>query len=198
MRKGPASAGPFLRAERPGRRSERAGQRVMESTCLFIERRLKLRVNRGKSSVGSAFKATLLGFGFLRREGEVKVRIDPKARGRAKDRLRRLTSRRWGVSMERRIFAINRFTRGWTAYFALADTPSVFEEFDEWLRHRLRQVRWKEWKRVRTKRRNLIARGVPERKAHEWANTRKGYWRIAGYAPLQRALPNASWHIPGP
>lgn len=105
-------------------RSRRAAERVMQSTCEFIERRLKLRVNREKSPVDHATRRTLLGFGFLKRGGEVKVRIDPKARKRAKDRLRRLTSRKWGTSMERRIGAINRFSRGWTAYFALADTPS--------------------------------------------------------------------------
>jgi RNA-directed DNA polymerase len=174
-------------------RSERAGQRVMDSSCAFIERRLKLRVNQGKSSVGSAFRVTLLGFGFLRRGGEVKVRIDPKARKRAKDRLRRLTSRRWGVSMERRIRELNRFTVGWTAYFALADTPRPLSDLDEWLRRRLRQVRWKEWKRYRTRRRNLRALGIPERSAREWAGSRKGYWRIAGSWVLHRALPDAYW-----
>ncbi|MGH2991211.1 MAG: group II intron reverse transcriptase/maturase [Solirubrobacterales bacterium] len=178
-------------------RSERAAERVMEGTAQFIERRLKLRVNRGKSSVASAFRATLLGFGFLRREGKVKVRIDPRARKRAKDRLRRLTSRRWGVSMKRRIFAINRFTRGWTAYFALADTPSVFEELDEWLRRRLRQVRWKQWKRYRAKRRGLRSLGIPDEVARQWAASRRGYWRIAGSAVLQRALPNAYWREHG-
>jgi hypothetical protein len=98
---------------------------------------------------------------------------------------------------KRRITEINRFTVGWTAYFALADTPSPFEELDKWLRRRLRQVRWKEWKRLRTKRRNLIALGIPEDQAHQWACTRKGYWRIAGSAPLQRALPNAYWTSQG-
>ncbi len=165
----------------------------MESTCAFIERRLRLRVNRGKSSVVSAFRATLLGFGFLRRGGEVKVRIDPRARKRAKDRLRRLTSRRWGVSMERRIRELNRFTVGWSAYSALADTPRPLSDLDQWLRRRLRQVRWKEWKRYRTRRRNLRALGIPERSAREWAGSRKGYWRIAGSWVLHRALPDAYW-----
>jgi group II intron reverse transcriptase/maturase len=122
-------------------RSRRAAERVMQSTCEFIERRLKLRVNRDKSAVDLATRRTLLGFAFFKRGGEIKVRIDPKARKRAKDRLRRLTSRTWGISMEWRITSINRFSRGWTAYFALADTPSAFEELDEWLRRRLRQVR---------------------------------------------------------
>ena len=173
--------------------SKRAAERVMGSTCEFIERRLKLRVNRGKSSVASAFKATLLGFGFLKRKGEIKIRIDPKARKRAKDRLREITSRRWGVSMKRRIRELNRFTVGWTAYFALADFPRPLSDLDEWLRRRLRQVRWKEWKRYRTRRRNLVALGATPQQALEWAATRKGYWRIAGSAPLQRTLPNAYW-----
>ena len=174
-------------------RSERAGQRVMESSRAFIERRLKLRVNQGKSSVGSAFRVTLLGFGFLRRGGEVKVRIDPQARKRAKDRLRRLTSRRWGVSMGRRIRELNRFTVGWTAYFALADTPRPLSDLDEWLRRRLRQVRWKEWKRYQTRRRNLRALGIPERPAREWAGSRKGYWRLARSWVLSRSLNDAYW-----
>ncbi|MFN2456558.1 MAG: reverse transcriptase domain-containing protein, partial [Pyrinomonadaceae bacterium] len=96
----------FVRYADDGRiyvRSERAGQRVMESITQHIEQRLRLKVNREKSVVDRATKRTLLGFGFFVRAGQVKVRIDPKARKRAKDRLRRLTSRRWGVSMERRI-----------------------------------------------------------------------------------------------
>jgi group II intron reverse transcriptase/maturase len=173
--------------------SKRAGERVMDSITQYVEQRLKLKVNREKSVVDRATKRPLLGFGFFVRAGEVMVRVDPKARKRAKDRLRQLTSRRWGVSMERRIREVNRFTVGWTAYFALADTHSIFEELDEWLRRRLRQVRWKQWKRYRTKRRNLAALGIPDAKAREWAGSRKGYWRIAGSAVLQRALPNAYW-----
>ena len=178
-------------------RSERAGQRVIESIAQYVERRLKLRVNRKKSAVDRATKRPFLGFGFFYRDGQVKVRVDPNARTRAKERLRKLTSRRWGISMERRIQAINRFTVGWTAYFAYADTPSPFADLDEWLRRRLRQVRWKEWKRYQTRRRNLRALGIPERAAREWAGSRKGYWRIAGSAVLHRALPNAYWNTLG-
>jgi RNA-directed DNA polymerase len=173
--------------------SERAGQRVLESIVQSVEKRLKLRVNRRKSAVAPATRRPFLGFGFFHRDGQVKVRVDPEARKRAKDRLRKLTSRRWGVSMERRIRELNRFTVGWTAYFAYAETPRPFADLDEWLRRRLRQVRWKEWKRYRTRRRNLRALGMSERAAREWAGSRKGYWRIAGSAILQRALPNAYW-----
>ncbi len=112
---------------------------------------------------------------------------------RAKDRLRRITSQRWGISMDRRIGAGNTFVRGWCGYFGIAGTPSVFAELDEWLRRRLRQVRWKEWKRYGTNVRNLVALGMSRRMARQWAATRKGYWRMAGSAPLQRAIPVAYW-----
>jgi RNA-directed DNA polymerase len=173
--------------------SERAGRRVMESITQYIEQRLKLRVSRQKSAVAPAVDRPLLGFAFYRRGADVRIGVDPKARQRAKDRLRRLTSRKWGVSMERRIEEINRFTVGWTAYFALAASPRPFEELDKWLRRRLRQVRWKEWKRPRTRERKLRAHGIPAQKAHKWANTRKGYWRTAHSPALRYALPNAYW-----
>ena len=96
--------------------------------------------------------------------------------------------------MERRIKEINRFTVGWAAYFAFADTFLPFEKLDKWLRRRLRQVRWKEWKRPQTRYRNLRALGIPDRDARSWAASQKGYWRVAGSWPLQRALPNAYWH----
>jgi RNA-directed DNA polymerase len=177
--------------------SERAGQRVMQGISQYIERRLKLKVNRQKSAVDLARKRPLLGFRFYGRDREVRVRIDPDARKRVKDRLRQLTSRKWGVSMERRIEEINRYTVGWTNYYALADTPSVFEGLDEWLRRRLRQVRWKEWKRPRTRERKLKQLGIPTREAREWASSRKGYWRISGSPILSRALPNAYWKRQG-
>lgn len=173
--------------------SERAGQRVMASVTQFIERRLKLRVNAAKSAVAPAAGRPFLGFGFFRRGGEVKLRIAREGPKRAKRRLRQLTARSWGVPMERRIHAINRFTVGWTAYYRLADGERPFRDLDEWLRRRLRQVRWKEWKRYPTRRRNLRALGMPERAAREWAGSRKGPWRVAGTYVLQRALPNAYW-----
>jgi group II intron reverse transcriptase/maturase len=186
----------FVRYADDGRiyvKSERAGQRVMQSVTQYIEQRLKLRVNREKSVVDWATKRPLLGFGFFYRDGKVKVRVDPKRVKRAKDRLRRLTARNWGVSMERRIEALNRFSVGWTAYFAFADTPYPFRQLDEWLRRRLRQVRWKNWKRVRTKRRELVARGIGAETARIAASSRKGSWRNSSSKVLHQALPTAYW-----
>jgi group II intron reverse transcriptase/maturase len=188
----------FVRYADDGRiyvRSERAGQRVMKSITHYIEQRLKLRVNRQKSAVAPAVKRPLLGFAFFRyRDGRIGVTVAPKALKRAQDRIRQLTTRNWGVSMKRRIKEINRFTVGWTAYFAFADTVLPFEKLEKWLRRRLRQVRWKEWKRPQTRYRNLRALGIPDRDARSWAASQKGYWRVAGSWPLQTALPNAYWH----
>ena len=178
-------------------KSERAGQRVMESITQYIEQRLKLRVNRRKSAVAEAVSRPFLGFGFFRRGGRVTIEVSPKARQRAKDRLRTLTARTWGVAMERRIAAINRFTVGWTAYYRLAERESTFLDLDKWLRRRLRQVRWKEWKRGPTRARNLRSLGVPAGKAHQWANTSKGPWRTAGSPTLERSLTNAYWRDHG-
>ena len=188
----------FVRYADDGRiyvRSERAGERVMESVAHYVEQRLKLRVNRHKSAVAPAVERPLLGFQFFRyRDGRVGVTVAPKALKRAQDRIRQLTPRNWGVSMERRVKEINRFTVGWTAYFSFADTFLPFEKLDKWLRRRLRQVRWKEWKRPQTRYRNLRALGIPDRDARSWAASQKGYWRVAGSWPLQTALPNAYWH----
>jgi group II intron reverse transcriptase/maturase len=177
--------------------SERAGQRVMASTRRFIEKKLKLTVNEGKSAVAPATRRPFLGFRFFTREQEIKVSVDPKARAAARLRLRRLTARSWRIAMSVRMVALNRFIRGWTAYFALADTPSIFEELDEWLRRRLRQVRWKEWKRPRARARNLRALGIPFWQAYQWSNTRRGSWRVAGSPILQRALPSSYWTSQG-
>ena len=188
----------FVRYADDGRiyvRSERAGQRVMASITQYVEQCLKLRVNRQKSAVAPAVERPLLGLEFFRdKAGKVRVTVASKALRRAEGRIRRLTARRWGVSMERRIREINRFTVGWTAYFQLADTALPFQRLDKWLRRRLRQVRWKEWKRQPTRYRNLRALGIQARDAREWAASHKGYWRLAGSWPLQVGLPNAYWH----
>ncbi|MFI7135114.1 group II intron reverse transcriptase/maturase [Nonomuraea sp. NPDC050153] len=174
-------------------RSRRAAHRVLDSVTAVVEQRLKLKVNREKSSVRHAREATLLGFGFYFSRSGVRVRVDPKAVKRLKGRIRELTSRRWSVSMICRIDRLNQYTTGWMAYFHLADTPRVFRDLDEWFRRRMRQVRWKEWKRFTARRQNLRRLGIPDDKAREWASSSKGYWRIAGSPILSRALPNAHW-----
>lgn len=174
-------------------RSERAARRVLDSVTAVVEQGLKLKVNREESKVVRASAATLLGFGFYFTRNGVRIRIDPKALARWKTRIRELTSRRWSIAMDERIAKINRFTTGWMGYFQLSDASRPFRDLEEWLRRRMRQIRWKEWKRYAARRRNLLALGIPDRSAREWAGSSKGYWRIAGSGVLQRALPNSHW-----
>jgi RNA-directed DNA polymerase len=175
-------------------RSERAAQRVFDRVCGVIERRLKLKVNREKSSIRHAADATLLGFGFRLSGPQVRIQVAPKAITRLKNQLRVLTRRNWSVSMEHRIGRLNRFITGWMAYFRLADTGNLVREVDRWLRRRLRQVRWKEWKTTAARRHNLRIRGIPERNVRKWGGSSKGYWRVAGSQVLGVALPNAYWN----
>lgn len=174
--------------------SERAASRVLNSVTAFVEGRLALKVNQDKSSVSTAAVAGLLGFGFYYLAGgKVGLRVHAKTWKRLRQRLRQLTDRSWGISMRSRIERLNRFIAGWAAYFTIADGRKRFEAIDKWLRRRLRAVRWKQWKRIRTKYRNLIALGVNADDAYMWACTSRGYWRIAGSGVLQRALPNSYW-----
>ena len=174
-------------------RSERAAHRVLASVTKVIEGRLKLKVNQDKSSVRPAPKATLLGFGFYCSKSEVRVRVDPKAVLRLKQRLRQLTRRNWRVPMGKRIEELNGFILGWMGYFRLVGTPSVFRRMDAWLHRRLRQVRWKEWKLPKRRVRALKSLGIPTGQAHQWGNSRRGHWRMARSTALSVALPGAYW-----
>jgi RNA-directed DNA polymerase len=174
-------------------RSERAARRVFDGVTDVVERRLKLKVNREKSSIRHAADATLLGFGFFLHGPQVRIRVAPKAINRLKNQLRMLTRRNWSVSMDYRIGRLNRFITGWMAYFRLADTGNLVREIDRWLRRRLRQVRWKEWKTTAARRHNLRIQGIPGRNVRKWGGSSKGYWRIAGSQVLSVALPNPYW-----
>jgi RNA-directed DNA polymerase len=180
---------------RPGRSAHQAvrvAQRVLDSVTDVVGRRLKLKVNREKSSVRHAREATLLGFGFYFSRSGVRIRVDPKAIERLKARIRELTCRRWSVSMPCRIDKLNRFTTGWMAYFRLADLGNrsaawTNDSTAECGRAAGRNGNYS------AKRRNLRQLGIPELSARRWAASSKGHWRIAGSAVLQRALPKTYW-----
>ena len=129
-------------------RSRRAGERVMESLTRFITARLKLKVNQQKSAVARPWARKFLGFSFTS-AGIPKRRIAPKAVDRFKERVRELTSRTRGVSMERMAEDLSRYLRGWIGYFGKCETPSVLAGLEQWLRRRLRSAIWKQWKRAR-------------------------------------------------
>jgi len=171
-------------------RSKRAGERVMESISLFIAGKLSLKVNEGKSAVDRPWKRKFLGFSFYLKKKSIGIRIHPKSVKRLKDKVRTITNRNWGTSMEERLKRLQSLTGGWINYFGLADAKGLMQELDEWTRRRIRACFWKQWKRIRTKHKNLVHLGVQDAKAWEWANSRKGYWRIAGSWILSTTLTN--------
>ena len=173
-------------------RTQRAGIRVMKSIRTFIEKKLRLKVNEKKSTVDRPWNCKFLGFSFTNNK-EPKIRIAKQSIKRMKGKIREITSRSKPFPMELRIQKLNRYLIGWCGYFALADTKSIFEQLDGWIKRRLRMCLWKNWKKPSTKVRNLVQLGVPKWKAHEWGNTRKSYWRISKSPILHRALGNSYW-----
>lgn len=173
-------------------KTRKAGNRVMNSITRFIEGKLKLKVNLGKSAVDRPWKRKFLGFSFTFHK-ESKVRIAKESLERIKSKIREITSRKKPYSMEFRIEKLNQYMMGWCGYFALADTPSVFNKMDSWIKRRLRMCMWKDWKKPSTKVRKLTGLGVPEGKAYEWGNSRKSYWRISKSPILHKTLGNSYW-----
>lgn len=173
--------------------SKRAGLRIMESITIFIERKLKLKVNEQKSAVDRPWKRKFLGFSFTSGKENPKIRISKESIKRFKQRILALTSRKKSISMEERIEKLNRYLVGWLGYYQLAETHSIFQQLDSWIRRRLRMIRWKEWKKIKTKYKNLMKLGIKPGKAWEWANTRKAYWRIASSPILHKALGDKYW-----
>ena len=175
-------------------RSERAAQRVFESVCGVTGRRLKLTVNREKSSIRHAAQATLPGFGFFPGGPRAGIRIAPKAIARLKDQLRMLTRRRWSVPADYRIGRpAGSSPAGWPA----SGSPSASACPASWTDgsgRRLRQIRWKEWKTPAAKRHNLRIRGISESGARKWAGISRRYWKVAGSQILPVSLPGSYWH----
>lgn len=177
-------------------KSKRAGERTIASVQRFIEGTLRLKVNESKSAVDRPWNRKFLGFSFTHHK-EPKVRVAKTSLQRMKKKIREITSRKMPFPMEYRIEKLNQYLIGWCGYFALADTPSIFSRLDSWIKRRLRMCLWKNWKKPRTRVRNLIRLKVPYGKAYEWGNTRKGYWRISKSPILHRTLGNSYWESQG-
>jgi len=171
-------------------RSQRSGERVMESVTRFISKKLKLKVNSEKSAVARPWERKFLGFSFTGKEPR-RRRIAPKAMERFKERARELTQRTRGVSLEGMVQELNQYLRGWHGYFGFCQTPSVLEDLDSWLRRRLRCFVWKQWKRGRTRYKELRKRGVNGRLAAQAAGSPHGPWRLSQSPALCLVFPNA-------
>lgn len=157
----------------------------------FLETRLRLRVNRAKSAVARPVERKFLGYRLIRNKGQVKLGIAPESLKRAKDTIRRITKRDRGVRFEQVLVELRTFTDGWVTYFRYAETPSVFQVLDQWIRRRLRCFQWKQWKTPRHRARQLLRAGVGPWLAWGVAVNGPGPWRVAGSAAMNRGLPNA-------
>lgn len=171
-------------------KSKKAAERVMASITRFIEEELKLRVNKDKSAVDRPWKLKFLGFSFYLKRGGIGIRVHPKPVKKFKMKLKEATGRSKVKSLKEWILKLNQIITGWVNYFRIADMSKLVKELDEWLRRRIRMCFWKRWKKIKTKRDNLVRLGIDNYKAWEFANTRKGYWRISNSPILAVSLTN--------
>ncbi len=176
--------------------SKRAGERVMEA-LRGLYANLRLRVNEAKSAVGRPQDRKFLGYSFWYAPGKtIKRRVAPKALATMKDKVRQITGRNGGRSLPSVVAELRGYLVGWKEYFKLADTPGIFRDLDGWIRHRLRTVQLKQWKRGTTIFRELRARGMSVRTAAQVAaNARR--WCHNARLKLNIALPNAHFDALG-
>jgi RNA-directed DNA polymerase len=170
-------------------RSRRAGERVKRSLTGFITRRLKLKVNEAKSAVARPVERKFLGFSFTAHGA--KRRIAAKALAQFKQKVRELTGRTRGVSLEQMTKELADYLRGWKGYFGFCETPSVLKRLDQWIRHRLRSMIWKQWRHGKVRYAQLCKRGVNQTLAAKTAGSAHGPWHTVNSPALSHALPVA-------
>lgn len=178
-------------------KSKRAAQRTKVSISRFIEDTLFLRVNTEKTKVGYIQGLKFLGYSFYVSKGVCKFSLHSSSKVKLKAKLKGFTSRSKGYGYDKLRSHLKEYIQGWIGYYRLAEMKSFLQSVDEWLRRRLRMYIWKCWKKVKTKYTNLIKCKIAKNKAWQWANTRKGYWRISKSPILARALSTDSLRSAG-
>jgi RNA-directed DNA polymerase len=176
--------------------SRRAAERTLASVTRFVEHRLRLKVNSEKSAVDHPSRRKFLGFSFSNHM-DAKRRIAPASRERFKARIRELTRRTRGGSLDDIIGRLNSYARGWLGYYGFCETPSVLRELEGWLHRRLRALLWHRWKRPRTRYRELRRRGLSTSHARKAAFSSRGCWYLSQMPSLNKALPRRFWQSLG-
>jgi len=172
-------------------KSKRASERLLESSTKYLEETLKLTVNKEKSRTVSVFAIRnfkFLGFALGRNGGGIYIRVHPKSWKKFKSKLKDLSSRRSVQSIKPSLERIKVYARGWLNYYGVASMKNNIDEINGWLYHRIRMCIWKQWKRPKTKKRNLMKMGIPEYYAHISANSRRGHWFNANLTTVKRAM----------
>jgi len=173
-------------------RSRRAAERTLESVTRFVERKLRLKVNRAKSAVDRPWRRKFLGFSFTNHR-QTKRRIALASIERFQERIRELTGRTRGSTLEDVIGELTRYLRGWLGYFGFCQTQSVLRDLESWLHRRLRALLWKRWKRGPVRFRELRQRGVSHDLAAQSAGSSHNVWRLSRSPALNFALPGKFW-----
>ena len=171
-------------------KSRKSAERTLNNIVPYIEGKLFLKVNRTKTCVAHISRVKYLGYSFYRYKGTCRFRVHPKSVIKMKNKIRELTDRHNGWGNEYRALKLTQFIRGWVNYFGMDDMKSLLQANDEWLRHRIRTIYWKQWKKVKTKFKELKKLGVEKEKAWICANMRNGNWYCGGYFVLQTAFDN--------
>ena len=169
-------------------KSKRAAERTLENITPYIEDRLFLNVNREKTVVSYVRGVKFLGYSFRIAKGVAFLYVHPKNIAKMKAKIRELTSRSNGWGNDYRKLRLKQFITGWVQYFKLAEMKKRLQEIDEWMRHRIRVVIFKQWKKPKTKYRNLRKLGISHTGAYKVANTSKGYWRAVEGVIVKTAL----------
>ncbi len=170
-------------------KSQRSAERIMASVTRFLTDKLRLVVNQAKSRVVASKEFEFLGFAF--RKSRATINVSAKSIQRFKHRIREITGRSRGISMDHRLSLLRSYVRGWMGYYGLAAQLKLFDRLDQWLRRRIRMCYWKQWRRPRKRRRELIRLGVPIRQAIRHARSRKSYWHMSKTIASGVGLTNA-------
>ena len=171
--------------------SQRSGERVMTAITAFLEQRLKLKVNAAKSAVARPWQRKFLGYSMTWHK-KPKLKIAQQSRERFADKVRKTLREARGKSLKQAVERLNPVLRGWVAYFRLTEVKGALEELDGWLRRKLRAMLWRHWKRNHTRAKNLLRRGLSERRAWLSATNGHGPWWNGGSSHMNEAYPK-SW-----
>ena len=171
-------------------KSQRSAERVMTSCTRYLENKLKLKVNQEKSKVGSPLKLKFLGFSLFRTGRGMGIRPHAKSIEKFKNKIKQLTSRKQAKPIPVILNRMRKYITGWLGYYSLAEMSTKLKYLNEWIRRRIRQIFWKQWKKPSARFENLKRLGIPTQKAREWSYSRLGYWRIADSWVLHRSLTN--------
>ena len=172
-------------------KSKRAAERLLETTRRYLEGKLKLKMNVGKSKVVSVFAIRnfkFLGFALGKGKNGIYIRAHTKSLKKAKAKLKELTSRSQGRNVRVVMQKVKVYIRGWLGYFGIASMKTTMREWDKWLRRRYRSYIWKQWKKPKTRAKSLMQLGIPEWQARAVSNCRKAYWHMAKNGHVQRAI----------